>query len=125
MNIEMTGETEQHLSQFMEDGLNITLANEALYYGAITMFVTSLGRCTFAVLESYAGRLGIDADSITMTLTWDFTYEPTRISAIEMNINWPELPEKRLKSVERAAHLCTIHNTIHDCVSITTHVKNA
>jgi uncharacterized OsmC-like protein len=123
MKTHLFAETELHLSDFEGDELIFTQESEALYYGAIAMFVTSLGRCTYAVLSNYAMRLDLDPDNITIKLNWDFAYEPTVISEIDMQITWPELPDSRRKAVERAAHLCTVHNTIKECVEITTRVN--
>jgi len=120
MNIHVITQESLQLSDLESDELNVELKNEALYFGAISMFVASLGRCTYAVLNSYAMRLDVPVDNITMQLKWEYSQKPTRVSKIDMQISWPELPEKRLKSVERAAHLCTIHQTIHDCVEINT-----
>ena len=111
-----------HLSEFEEDGLDIELENDALYFGAIPMFVASLGKCTFAVMESYSMRLDLPVDEITMDLEWDYGEKPTRISHIRMRINWPQLPENRVKAVQRASHMCTIHATIHQSVDIETTV---
>lgn len=125
MKVHLAAETEQHLSKFEEDGFDLSLESEALYYGAIAMFVTSLGKCTYAVLNSYAMRLDIISDNIETQLNWDFGFDPTVISKIEMKINWPELPESRKKAVARAAHKCTIHTTIKDCVEITVSVNGS
>ena len=124
MHIKVLQQEKIMLSDLDSDEIDVKLDHEALYFGAISMFVASLGRCTFAVLRSYAVRLDLDTDAITMTLSWDYLNEPTRINNINMQINWPELPEKRIKSVQRATHMCTIHNTIHECVNIQTEVTS-
>lgn len=124
MQIKVLQQEKIRLSAFDSDEIDVKLENEALRFGAISMFVAALGRCTFAVLHSYAMRLDLSTDTITMTLDWDYLKEPTRINQINMQIHWPELPDKRLKSVQRATHMCTIHNTIHECVSIHTEVTN-
>ena len=124
MNIQVLGQTELRLSRFNSENLNITLENDATRYSAIAMFVTSLARCTFAVLEQYAMRMEITTENIVTHMTWDFIEDPTRINQIKMNIHWPELPEKRISSVERASHKCTISTTIDECVSIKTAVFN-
>lgn len=123
MNIHMIEQSKIQLSDFEDDELLVSLESEALYFGAMPMFVASLGRCTFAVLESYSMRLDLPVHDISMELSWEFGSKPTRISDIEMDISWPELPGKRVKAVERAAHLCTIHNTISQCVDIVTQVN--
>ena len=68
--------------------------------------------------------MDVEIENIVTKLTWSFSTDPTRFKVIDMDIYWPELPEKRLKSVERAAHKCTIHTTIHDCVEINIRVFN-
>ena len=98
MNIQVLGQTELRLSRFDLDELNVSLENETERYSAISMFVTSLARCTFVVLDHYAIRMEITAQNITIDLRWDFIENPTRISQINMNIYWPELAEKRIAS---------------------------
>ena len=124
MKIHLIEQTKIQMSDFEEDELEISLETEAHYFGAMPMFVASLGRCTFAVLESYSMRLDLPAHDVSMQLSWGYGSKPTRISDIEMLISWPELPDKRVKAVERAAHLCTIHNTINQCVDIVTKVNS-
>ena len=125
MKVHLHHSTEQHLSEFEQDSFELSFASEALYYSAIAMFVTSLGKCTYAVLESYALRLDIEPDHITTQLNWNFGSNPSVISQINMKITWPELPESRKKAVARAAHKCTIHTTIKHCVDITVSVNGS
>lgn len=122
MDIHLVDTTEVHLAHLGDEALTVTKKNKALTYSAITMWVTALGRCTYAVLDHYALRLDLDPDVITEVLTWDFNHEPTTISEINLTITWPDLPANRRKAVERAAHKCTIHNTIKSCVTINVHV---
>lgn len=124
MKVHLAEQTELHLSDMGEDAFEQTLEKEGLYYGAIAMWVTSLGRCTFAVLDNYALRLELESDEITMQLNWEFSHDPTTIKTINLQIKWPNLPENRMKAVQRASHKCTIHNTIKDCVDITVTVEN-
>lgn len=124
MDIHLQDQTEVHLTHMLDTDFNLTLEKEALYYGAIAMMVTSLGKCTFAVLDHYALRMDLDPNTIKMVLNWDFNHEPTTIKSIDLKILWPELEDKRIKSVQRASHKCTIHNTIKECVDITVSVTN-
>lgn len=124
MNIQVLGQTDLRLSRFDQDGMDIVLENKMQRLSALAMFVTSLGRCTFAVLDHYALRMDVEIENIVTRLTWDFDHDPTRFKVINMDIYWPELPEKRVKSVERASHKCTIHTTIRDCVDINVRVFN-
>ena len=122
MNIHLANATEVHLTHLGDETLIVTKKNEALTYSAIAMWVTALGRCTYAVLDHYALRLELDPDEIKEVLTWNFSHDPTTIKQINLTITWPNLPENRRKAVERAAHKCTIHNTIKTCVDITVQV---
>lgn len=124
MNIQVLGKTELRLSRFDEDGLEIILENKMPRYSALAMFVTSLGRCTFAVLDHYAMRMDVPIENIVTHLEWDYHTDPTRIKDIKMDIYWPEVPDKRVASVERASHKCAISNTIRDCVDIKVRVFN-
>ncbi|MEB8434072.1 OsmC family protein [Cocleimonas sp. KMM 6892] len=124
MIIQVLGQTELRLSRFDEDGLDIQLENKVPRYSALAMFVTALGRCTFAVLDHYALRMDVPIENIVTHLEWDYHSDPTRFKTISMKIYWPELPEKRVASVERASHKCAISNTIKDCVDINVSVLN-
>jgi len=124
MKITVVGQTELRLSAFDEDGMEIILENKMQKLSALAMFVASLGRCTFAVLDHYALRMDVPIENIVTHLEWDFLTEPTRFKTINMDIYWPEVPEKRVTSVERASHKCAISNTIKDCVEINTKVFN-
>lgn len=112
------------MSALTEEGLIVEQDSEAYYFGAMPMFVASLGRCTFAVLDDYSMRLDVPASNVLIQLEWAYNSKPTRISKIDMLIKWFELPDSRIKAVQRASGFCTIHNTIHDCVDVTTTVVN-
>jgi len=124
MKITVTAQTELILSAFDEDGIEIILENKIQKLSALAMFVASLGRCTFAVLDHYALRMDVPIENIVTKLKWDFLSDPTRFKTIDMDIFWPEVPEKRITSVERASHKCAISNTIRDCVEINVTVFN-
>ena len=128
MNIQVIGQTELHLSRFDVEELNVSLGNfgngKSDRYSAIAMFVTSIARCTFAVLDHYAMRMEVTTENIVTLLTWDFIQDPTRVSQITMKIYWPELLVNRIASVERASDKCTLSTTISDCVDINTSVYN-
>ena len=74
--------------------------------------------------NNYAMRMEVTTEHIAMNLKWHFIEEPTRINQIIMGIYWPELPEKRINSVERASHKCTISNSIKECIEVKTSVFN-
>ena len=124
MIIQVLGQTEIRLSRFDEEGFDVQLENKMPRLSALAMFVTALGRCTFAVLDHYALRMDVPIENIVTHLEWDYHSDPTRFKTINMKIYWPELPEKRVASVERASHKCAISNTIKDCVEVNVSVFN-
>ena len=124
MNIQVIGQTELRLSRFDEEGFEVILENNMHRLSALAMFVTALGRCTFAVLDHYALRMDVEVENIVTHLRWDYHNDPTRFKKINMDIYWPELPEKRVASVERASHKCAISNTIKNSVEIEVKVFN-
>ncbi len=124
MQIHVVDQTRIEMAAFEEEGIEITQQSDALYFSAMHMFVAALGRCTFAVLEDYSMRIDAETQNVTIDLSWEYASKPTRISEIRMLIHWPELPESRIKAVQRAAHLCTLHSTLHGCVEIETIVTN-
>jgi uncharacterized OsmC-like protein len=117
MKIELLGQQELTLYDWEAEGIDIILGKQPRF-SALAMFVASLGRCTFAVIDHYALRMDVEIENIVTHLSWEFDSEPTRFKTINMKIYWPEVPEKRLASVERASHKCAISNTIRDCVDI-------
>lgn len=122
MNIHLHAPTSLTIADFDTDEFHITADNPALSFTALAMWVASLARCTFSVLAVYGERFDADPDSIEIKLDWTFAEQPTRFQSIQMQVFWPDLPENRLKAVQRVAGHCTIHNTIHDCVDVTTTV---
>lgn len=124
MKIHVYNKTDIRLSSFDEEGLDVTTETKALRFSALAMFVCSLGRCTFAVLDHYALRMDVPIENIVTRLTWEYSEDPTTIEHVTMKIYWPELPEKRVKSVQKASHKCAIHQTIKDCVNIDVEVFN-
>lgn len=126
MNIHQLDHAQLLLSNLADDALETSLEHPSLYLGAISLFVASLGRCTFAVLREYAMRLEVPVKNIQMDMHWTFAAGKTnKIESIDLNIYWPEIPENRLQAVERASHKCTVHSTISDCVDIKTTLLKA
>lgn len=123
MNIHFLDAHHFTVTHFEDDTLHVSGEKPVFELTALAMFVLSLARCTYSVLWVYGGRSDIDAETIEMTMRWDFDHEPTRFKSISMDILWPGLPEKKLKVAQRMAKHCTIHNTIHSCVDLQTEVR--
>lgn len=124
MKVHVIDKTDIRLSEFHQDGLEVSTEHKGLRFSAIAMFVASLGRCTFAVLDHYAMRMEVSEENIVTRLNWEYSDDPTVISRINMSIYWPEIPDKRVNSVQKASHKCTIHRTVKECIAIDVKVFN-
>ena len=123
MNIHFEDAQRFVISDFEDDAFNVSGEKPIFALTALATFVLSLARCTYSVLWIYGGRTDADPESIQMTMSWDFSHEPTRFKQITMDILWSALPTKRLKAAQKMAAHCTIHNTIQDCVEMNTTVR--
>jgi uncharacterized OsmC-like protein len=114
MRITLHGESDLTVSHLHEPDQEIDVDEGVhAHYSAMQMFGVSLGLCTMSVLASYADQLEIGIQNMKARVKWDYVEDPYRIGSIDMEVTWPEVPESRLRAVERAAGQCTIHNTLH------------
>lgn len=90
-------------------------------FGPLQMLAASLALCTASVMISYdEGVARVGVDGLSVRVRW--SYGDRRVDAMEMDIVWPALPEKRLEPARRAAASCTVHRTLHDPPRVTTTV---
>jgi len=124
MNIHQINSQQFVLSNLAKADVNISAENKSLSFNALTMFVASLGRCTYVILAHYAMRLDKPVRNIRIDMHWQQSgHKPAHINQIDMTIYWPELPKSRIKAIQRATRFCTVHNTISNCVKINTTVS--
>lgn len=123
MRIIMHAESDLTLTDFDEPDF-IVDADESVDapYDAMQMFATSLGVCTASILATYGARFDTDISDMVVRLQWDYVEDPYRIGDIDMDIEWPSLPDDRLDAAERVAEQCTIHNTLHHPPEVDTRV---
>jgi uncharacterized OsmC-like protein len=124
MNVSLHGEQDISVSELHEVGLRVEGTQGVREPGALQLFAVAFAQCTFAVLAGYAHRINADSRDLRFRLRWRYEEKPLRIGAIEMDIQWPGLPESRLDAAQRAAAMCTLHNTLKDSVDIETLVHN-
>lgn len=78
------------------------------------LFVASLSSCIAVFATSYCNNAGIDADGLSVSLSFDKLDNPTRLGNFKARINIPKGDVgKRKKAVIHAASHCPIHETIH------------
>ena len=92
--------------------LTVEADSAEMQYSPFHMLASSLATCTFSVLHSWATHAKLDADDLAIEVGWSFADDPHRVGSIEVELDWPSLPENRRAAAERAAHLCTIDQTL-------------
>jgi uncharacterized OsmC-like protein len=77
------------------------------------LFVASLASCIAVFATSYCNNTGINAEALTVSLSFDKLTKPARLGNFKAVISIPhgDVGGKE-KAVIRAAHFCPIHETI-------------
>jgi uncharacterized OsmC-like protein len=88
-------------------------------YSPFHMVAGGLAYCTFSVMYAWAEHAGLQADDLTLDVSWGFADEPHRVGDFSIRFNWPSLPAKRLQAAKRVAEMCTIHATLQQAPAIT------
>ncbi|MBN1259506.1 MAG: OsmC family protein [Anaerolineae bacterium] len=77
------------------------------------LFVASLGSCIGAFVAQYCHNNGINADDMTVDISFDKVDNPTRLTNLKATVNLPRADcSKRVKAIERVAMHCPVHMTI-------------
>jgi putative redox protein len=76
------------------------------------MLGSSLGACTYSVLQSYAANKNLPVDDLVIDVDWTFVDNPHRVGAMKVKVHWPSLPQDVLPRALRVANLCGVHNTL-------------
>lgn len=119
----MHSEFDLTVTELHEPGFHVESAPGAhAHFSALQMFATSLGLCTGSVLVGYGAALSVSTEQLSLRIRWTVAASPNRIDSIDMEIDWPGLPESRRAAAERAAGACTIHNTLHHQPTVRTSV---
>ena len=124
MRVILHGDENLEFRDFGQPGLEIEPERPEYEYSAMQMFATSLAICTYSILTSYGEQAGADTGDLTMTIKWSYAKDSARIVDIDMDIQWPGLPDSRIKAAQRAASLCPLHQTLERPPEIATRVSN-
>ena len=78
------------------------------------LFVASLSSCIAIFAASYCNNAGINAEGLSVSLSFDKLKDPIRLANFKAQIKIPNGDVgKREKAVIHAASHCPIHETIH------------
>jgi len=94
-------------------------------YSPFHMLASSLATCTLSVLHSWATNAKIPADDLMIEVGWTFAEDPHRVGTMEVDLQWPSLPENRRAAAQRVADLCTVKVTLKHPPEVTTAVRGA
>lgn len=77
------------------------------------LFVASLGSCVGAFVAQYCHRAGVDAQGMTVDVSFDKVEDPTRLENIKVTIKLPHGEcGRRKEALLRVAEHCPVHETI-------------
>lgn len=88
-------------------------------YSPFHMMASGLAYCTFSVMYAWAESAKLNANDLTLEVSWEFVDDPHRVGSYDLRFNWPSLPEKRLEAARRVAELCAVHATLQHPPAIT------
>ncbi|MCD7982818.1 MAG: OsmC family protein [Desulfovibrio sp.] len=76
---------------------------------------TALGACAMTIIGLYAQNHGVDVTGAEMAITKSMSADPRRIGKVEVIFTMPDRPysEKEKIVMERAAHTCPVHLSLH------------
>lgn len=94
-------------------------------YSPFHMLASSVATCTFSVLASWATHAQIPVDDLAVEVGWSFVEDPHRVGSMDVELDWPSLPEPRRMAATRAAALCTVSRTLESPPHLHLGVKGA
>ena len=78
------------------------------------LVVAALGSCMMTIMGIVAKRDGIKLEGTHFRAEKHMTENPRRIGKIVLEIHMPkELTDEQKKKLERAAHTCPVHQSLH------------
>ena len=86
------------------------------------LLATALGTCMLTVMGIYARRKGWDLAGARVSVDKDMVADPVRrVGHLAVRFDMPAgIPEEARKPLERAAHTCPVHQSLHPDVKVET-----
>jgi putative redox protein len=90
------------------------------------LLLASLGSCAGFYAAQYLRKYKLATEGTRVRVTAEKLKDPARIDNFRIEIDTPlELTDQHRAGVERAVHLCLIHNTLQHPPQMTIEVKHA
>lgn len=96
-------------------------AGKGASFSPTDLVAVALGNCILTTMGIFAAKREIDIQGATADVEKIMTSEPPRrIAEIRVRIQMPAkgYSDKEKLTLERAAHTCAVHNTLHDALKI-------
>jgi len=88
------------------------------------VFVASLGGCVVALVANYCHKSGLDAEGLSVDVTFEKISDPSRLSDVKIQINLPNADVSgREKAILKVAEHCPVHETICSLEAVEMEVK--
>lgn len=81
---------------------------------------TALAACAMTIIGIYGKKHDVDVSGMTASVTKEMSANPRRIGKIEVTFVMPdrEFTDKQKTMIERAAHTCPVHLSLHPDVEL-------
>ncbi len=84
----------------------------------------SLASCVALVVSPWAERAGLDPAPVIISIRWEHVGATDyRVKHMDVDVQWPGLPEARKAVVERLVEACPIHATLLTGTEISSRVQ--
>lgn len=78
------------------------------------LVATALGTCVATIMGIYAQKHSIDLSGMRLKVNKEMTTEaPRRIKRLAVEVKAPAIPEQHRAALEKAAHSCPVHKSLH------------
>jgi uncharacterized OsmC-like protein len=92
--------------------LTVETPDQNTQYSPFHMLASALATCIYSLLGSWAENAKLDSSDLAIEVEWKFAEDPHRVATLNVELDWPSLPDARKDAAERAARLCTVHATL-------------
>jgi putative redox protein len=114
--------TATHLPSQSQLGTDAPRDNEGRgeSFSPTDLVATALGSCILTIMGIYAKRHNVSLEGARASVRKHMAQEPTRrIGSLEVVIYMPkEVPIQHRAPLERAAHACPVHKSLHPDISV-------
>ena len=77
------------------------------------LFIASIATCMGVYVVNYCKNANINANDMTLSISWEQANDPARVSSITVDIDMPKIStHERDNAIVKVAEHCLVHNSI-------------